>query len=157
MGFLGLRSYHFALWSEMLTVNQDWVPHPKRQNLEDYLQNARGLLENPELHLTEIMAKWKIISVKKMNADSARELSLDNFLQNAKEDPEMKRRLFDNPELQPLTETPEWQILCAMKMDPESAGMMHLVWAMSRGNMLFSTKEENLGSASVVLLAMRSR
>jgi hypothetical protein len=55
MGFLGLRSYHFA--SEMLTVNQDWVPHPKRQSLEDYLQNARGFLENPELRLTEIMAK----------------------------------------------------------------------------------------------------
>jgi hypothetical protein len=90
MDFLGLRSCDFALWSEMLTVNQDCVPHPERQSLEDYLQNATGFFDNPELQpLTEIIAQWEILSAKKMNADPARELSLDNFLQNAKEDPEM--------------------------------------------------------------------
>jgi len=74
--------------------------------------------------------------------------SLEVFLQKAKEDPEMKRRFFDDPELRQLTEIGEWQILCAMKMNADSARMMHLVWAMARGNMLFSTNEGYLGSAS---------
>jgi len=74
--------------------------------------------------------------------------SLDIFLQKAQEDPEMKRRFFDDPEMRQWTQFEEWQIMCAMKMNPSSARMMHLVWAMARGNMLFSTREKYLGSAS---------
>ena len=74
--------------------------------------------------------------------------SLQIYMQMAREDPEMKRRFLDNPRLQPLTEFDEWKILCAMKMNRSSARMMHLVWAVNRGNMLFSTRERYLGSAS---------
>ncbi len=149
MAFLGLRSYDFALWSEMLTANQDWIPRPGKQSLEVFLQQAGGYYHGSELP-TEIVEEWEDLSVK-LSADSWHEFSLEKSLRAAKDDPEMKRRFFNNPDLQPLTEIPEWQILCAMKMNPDSARMMHLVWAMTRGNMLFSTKEERLGSASRTL------
>jgi hypothetical protein len=73
--------------------------------------------------------------------------NLDTFLENAKNDPEVKRRFFDNPDLQWMTSMDEWKIMCAMKMDPDASRVMHLVWTATRGNGFFETETGYLGMA----------
>jgi len=98
-------------------------------------------------------AVWlEILMANKPWFPHTKDESLQIYMQKAREDPQMRRRFLDNPRLQPLTEFDEWKILCAMKMNPNSARMMHLVWAVNRGNMLFSTRERYLGSASRSLI-----
>ncbi|PVH74536.1 hypothetical protein DL98DRAFT_519171, partial [Cadophora sp. DSE1049] len=65
-------------------------------------------------------------------------------LEKAANDPGMKERFF-NPTYMAYVENPEWQTMCAMKLHPTISKVLHLVWAVARGNTIFETATGWLG------------
>ncbi|KAK0124573.1 hypothetical protein ONS95_009522 [Cadophora gregata] len=76
---------------------------------------------------------------------------VQKYLENAENDPEMRSRFFDDPAYEGYVENTEWKIMCAMKVHPRISKVLHLVWAVARGNTIFETSTGWLGVAANTL------
>ncbi|KAH7418491.1 heterokaryon incompatibility protein-domain-containing protein [Cadophora sp. MPI-SDFR-AT-0126] len=72
-------------------------------------------------------------------------------LEKAANDPGMRDRFF-NPTYNEYVENPEWQTMCAMKVHPKISKILHLVWAVARGNTIFETATGWLGVGANTLM-----
>ncbi|CZS89506.1 uncharacterized protein RCO7_02551 [Rhynchosporium graminicola] len=73
------------------------------------------------------------------------------FFENARDDPQLRARFFDDPRWSSFVEDPYWLTMCAMKADDDIARVLHLVWAVARGNTVFETETGWFGLASHTL------
>ncbi|KAL2062663.1 hypothetical protein VTL71DRAFT_5735 [Oculimacula yallundae] len=73
------------------------------------------------------------------------------FFEAARNDPQMRARFFDDPVWRSYVENPYWLTMCAMKVDDKIARVLHLVWAIARGNTVFETETGWFGLASHTL------
>lgn len=75
------------------------------------------------------------------------------FFDNARQDPQMRARFFDEPGWSNFCANKEWLTMCALKADEKLARVLHLVWAVGRGNTVFEMETGFFGLGSKELRA----
>jgi hypothetical protein len=149
--FVNLKSHYV----ETVQAFQDWYAlstyasqYPTSDTFYEFWKTL--LYQDLGLHDETAFAKWLVLILSTtpwFRAEFGPDFDLEEMLQPAREDAELRAEFFDNPELQHLTEIEEWKILCAAKTHPDVRGIHHQIWMMSLNCTFFITESGYMGTA----------